>query len=347
MLKIDRNRRSFVQLGTPSLAAAAVSERYDLQEYISNSPEAFFRELGQDLFLLGKEVPLSTTVPDRLDLLAVDRQGRLVVTELKRGSHKLQHLQAISYAAMISSWSPDDILGMLSEDRQAALEGFLEEGTEGLNRQQRIILVAEAYDYALLASVEWLSERYGLDILCCRIALARDEQTESEYLVCTNVYPTPELASEAAVRGRTRNGGQQSTEMRWGDWESALSDITNEALAAFFRQELAAGCDSYLRKRCLRYHAVGRRRWHVAARKTCAYVWQTGRFVGDIEFWQDRLCTPDIVQAVKRNTCLRFWLHSAEDFAAFRSAIAREILSVEWTLESGDVTAQDGDRVVR
>ena len=347
MLKIDRNRRSFVQLDTPSLAAAAVSERYDLQEYISNSPEAFFGELGQDLFLLGKEVPLSTTVPDRLDLLAVDRQGRLVVTELKRGSHKLQHLQAISYAAMISSWSPDDILGMLSEDRQAALEDFLEEGTEGLNRQQRIILVAEAYDYALLASVEWLSERYGLDILCCRIALARDEQTASEYLVCTNVYPTPELASEAAVRGRTRNGGQQSTEMRWGDWESALSDITNEALAAFFRQELAAGCDSYLRKRCLRYHAAGRRRWHVDARKTCAYVWQTGRFVGDVEFWQDRLSTPDIVQAVKRNTCLRFWLHSAEDFEAFRSAIAREILSVEWTLESSDVTAQDGDRVVR
>jgi hypothetical protein len=347
MLKIDRNRRSFVQLDTPSLAEAAVSERYDLQEYISNSPEAFFGELGQDLFLLGKEVPLSATVPDRLDLLAVDRQGRLVVTELKRGSHKLQHLQAISYAAMISSWSPDDILGMLSEDRQAALADFLEEGTEGLNRQQRIILVAEGYDYALLASAEWLSERYGLDILCCRIALARDEQTASEYLVCTNVYPTPELASEAAVRGRTRNGGQQSTEMRWGDWESALSDMTNEALAAFFRQELAAGCDSYLRKRCLRYHAAGRRRWHVDARKTCAYVWQTGRFVGDVEFWQDRLSTPDIVQAVKRNTCLRFWLHTAEDFEAFRRAIAREILSVEWTLESGDVTAQDGNRVVR
>ena len=333
MLKIDRNRRSFVQLDTPSLAEAAVSERYDLQEYISNSPEAFFGELGQDLFLLGKEVSLSAAVPDRLDLLAVDRQGRLVVTELKRGSHKLQHLQAISYAAMISSWSPDDILGMLSEDRQAALEDFLEEGTEGLNRRQRIILVAEAYDYALLASAEWLSERYGLDIQCCRIALARDEQTASEYLVCTNVYPAPELASEAAARGRVRNGAQQTSEIRWTDWESALSDITNEALAAFFRKELAAGRDGYLRKRCLRYHAAGRRRWHVDARRTSAYVWQTGRFVGDIEFWQARLSTPDSVQTVKRNTCLRFRLQSAEDFEAFRRAVGKDFEGVDWIME--------------
>jgi hypothetical protein len=333
MLKIDRNKRSFVQLDTPSLAEAAVSERYDLQEYISNSPEAFFGELGQDLFLIGKEVPLSTTVPDRLDLLAVDRQGHLVVTELKRGSHKLQHLQAISYAAMISSWSPDDILRKLSTDRQAALEDFLEEGTEGLNRQQRIILVAEAYDYALLASAEWLSERYGLEILCCRIALARDEQAASEYLVCTNVYPAPELASEAAARGRARNGAQQTSEIRWTDWESALSDVTNDAVAEFFRQELAAGRDGYLRKRCLRYHTGGRRRWHVDARRTSAYVWQTGRFTGDIEIWKERVSTPDSVQAVKRSTCLRLWLHTAEDFEVLRSTVGAEFEGVNWTME--------------
>jgi len=89
MLKIDRSRRSFVQLETPSLAAAAVSERYDLQEYISNSPEAFFGELGQDLFLIGKEVPLSTTVPDRLDLLVSGppkpaRDGRVKTSYLRQ-----------------------------------------------------------------------------------------------------------------------------------------------------------------------------------------------------------------------------------------------------------------------
>jgi hypothetical protein len=38
MLKIDRQKQLFTRLETPSLAAASISERYDLQEYICNSP---------------------------------------------------------------------------------------------------------------------------------------------------------------------------------------------------------------------------------------------------------------------------------------------------------------------
>ena len=45
-----------------------------------------------------------------------------------------------------------------------ALIEFLEVDKEDINRQQRIILIAEAYDYALLIGAEWLSEQYGVDI---------------------------------------------------------------------------------------------------------------------------------------------------------------------------------------
>jgi hypothetical protein len=56
MLRIDRNNRSFSLLETPKLADVSITERYDLQECIANSPDAFCRKIGQNLFLLGKEV---------------------------------------------------------------------------------------------------------------------------------------------------------------------------------------------------------------------------------------------------------------------------------------------------
>jgi len=180
----------------------SITERYDLQEFISNSPDDFFKEIGQDLFLIGSEIEPSKNVQDRIDLLGVDREGTCVVVELKRGNHKLHMLQAISYAGMISQWEPDDFLQLLEDDQQEALSDFLEVDREDINRQQRIILIAEAYDYALLIGTEWLSEQYGVDITCCRIALAADSATKSEYLVCSNVYPAPELAKEAVSRGR-------------------------------------------------------------------------------------------------------------------------------------------------
>jgi RecB family endonuclease NucS len=79
MLKINRNDQTFSLLDTPTLAAASITERYDLQECIANSPDAFFKEIGQELFLLGKEIEPSKTVQDRIDLLAVDKEGTCVV----------------------------------------------------------------------------------------------------------------------------------------------------------------------------------------------------------------------------------------------------------------------------
>jgi len=327
MLKIDRKKQSLSLLNSPSLAEVSITERYDLQEFICNSPEDFFRELGQELFLLGKEIEASKNVEDRIDILAIDKEGTCYIIELKRGNHKLHMFQAISYAGMISQWEPDDFLQSLDEDQQEALFAFLEVDRDDINRQQSIILIAEAYDYALLVGAEWLSERYGVDITCCRIAVATDSATGSEYLVCSNVYPAPELAQEAAPRGRKAPIFHKP---KWHDWDSALSTITNPAVVSFFEDQLNTKRDSYLRKRMLLYKVARKRRWGLSARKKNAYAWQNGRFDGDVEFWRSRMSHPDEVKPVKNCSCLRFFLYTEDDFTSFLNAATKELIPAEW-----------------
>lgn len=334
MLKINRDQKQFSKLDEPNLADASISERYDLQEFIYNSPDAFFAEIGQKLFLLGQEVKPSDTVQDRIDLLALDQEGTAVVIELKRGKHKLHLLQAIAYAGMIAYWESDDFVGLIDDEKAEKLLDFLEVDNEDINRQQRIILIAEAYDYEVLVGAEWLSDQYGVDITCCRIALAEDPESKAEYFVCSNVFPPPELAHQAVVRGG--GGKRKGKKVAWPDWQTALAAIDNEAVASYFKQELDVGREDYLRKRILHYRLDGQRRWFLTARKDRAYAWQEGRFVGDVDFWRGGLGEPNDVGPVKDETCLRFFLSTEQDFKFFHDAATVKLTSAEWLEGSGE-----------
>jgi hypothetical protein len=340
MLKIDRQKQSFTRLETPTLADASISERYDLQEYICNSPEAFFQEIGQALFVIAKEMKPSDDVEDRIDVLALDKEGQAVILELKRGNHKLQMFQAISYAGMVANWQPDDFLSCLDGDKQDKLMDFLEVEKEEINRHQRIILIAEAFDYSVLVGAEWLTEKFGVDILCCRLSLARDAVGNTEFLVCSNIFPAPELAQQAVRRGRSRNTVHPP---KWSDWNAALDKVTNPAVVAFYKKELEEGRENYLRKRYLRYRIAGKRRWNIAARRQRAYVWQHGRFDGDIDYWRSGLSQPDQVKPVKDDRCLSFLLTTESDFSFFRLSATEKLFNATWTEAGVDEPEADVD----
>ena len=330
MLKIDRDTKTFSKLSSPTLAEVAITERYDLQEFIANSPGTFFAELGLDLFLVGKELTPSQTVQDRIDLLAIDKEGSCVVIELKRGKNKLQMFQAITYAGMMAQWAPDDFLKLLDQDSQERLIDFLEVDIDDVNRCQKLVLVAEEFDFSLLIGTEWLNENYGVSIQCCRIALATDGETENEYLVCSNVYPTPELAQVAVSRGRSRN----SQLIAWTNWNAAIAAIENEYVASYYKEQLEANRESYLQKRILHYRIDGKKRWSPHARKDSAYVWQEGRFEGDVDFWSSSLSDPDNIKEVNKGACLSFSLNTGADFDFFHKAATTELLDTQWITEA-------------
>jgi len=252
-------------------------------------------------------------------------------------------LQAISYAAMISQWTPDDFLEGLSGSQKEELEEFLNDGFRSqLNKAQRILLVAEAFDYQVLATAEWLGERHGVSISCCRITLTGDTGTGSEYLICSQILPAPELEEHAVSRRPTGQGVKKPVKT----WEEALKATTNKALICFYEAKMKEGqprgAPGYLH-----FRVGGRTRWYLGVRSSFCYAWQSGRFEGDEELWRSGLSRPESVKAVfetMATRCLRFHLVTAEDFDFFESTCEQRGSGFVWEETRNDEAAMPGDR---
>jgi hypothetical protein len=118
--------------------------------------------------------------------------------------------------------------------------------------------------------------------------------------------------------------------MKWSDWNVALAVVDNQALVSYYKQQLDANRECYLRKRILHFRIDGKRRWFMAARKAKTYVWQHGRFDSDIEFWRKRLSIPDEVKPVKEGTYLSFFVSTENDFQSFHQAATEDLQTKDW-----------------
>lgn len=320
MLRIDRNARTLARLAPTPMAEAALLERADLQRMIRNSAADFFAELGEEMLAVAEEVRPSEVVDDRIDLLALDRDGAAVVVELKRGAHKLQLLQALSYAAMVAEWDLERfaqaraaLSGKPPTEARDEIEEFLDADPAELNDRQRLLLLAEDYDYEVLATAKWLSERHGVEVSCWRLEVAADGP--AEYLSLSCIYPPPELAG--AAKRRRAAGAREAQPLRWDDWEAALAGVANPAVVRFFRERLAQGCPAYLPRRALMFDVAGRRRFFMSARARHAYVWQRGRFDGDLAFWRERLGADCRIGLVADGRAMRVFLATDAQFEGF------------------------------
>lgn len=160
-----------------SFSDLKLTERKHLQEWIAEEPSA----LGEDLLIIQKEFDGFSETKERLDLLALDKQGRLVVIENKLDdSGKDVTWQAIKYASYCSSLSKQEILDIYSKyvgDRGKAIANILDfYDVEDINEvelnvgdnTQRIFFVAANFRKEVTSSVLWLS-KFGLEIKCFKV----------------------------------------------------------------------------------------------------------------------------------------------------------------------------------
>jgi hypothetical protein len=178
LFEIDPSAKTASATPPVGLAELGYRERYDLQEWVLSNPSL----LGEDLFIVTDEYARFDRTRERLDLLAVDRRGKLVVVELKRsavGSHA--DLQAIRYAAYCSTLRLQDVAEIHSdfrsrrgeaigpeEARQRILNYVGSPDFTELDNQPRMILGAEEFPPEITASAMWLRS-CDIDIRCVRL----------------------------------------------------------------------------------------------------------------------------------------------------------------------------------
>lgn len=209
-----------------TFAAEQVLERSDLQRLIRSRIDM----IVDGVMVVAEEFGAFTDARRRIDLLGVDREGRLVVIELKRtadGGHL--ELQALRYAAMVSVMTFDDLvehhehyLAQVEpdavDDARSRLAEFLEDaGGEDavLSREVRLVLVAAGFDREITTTVLWLSDVYGLDIRCVR--LTPYKVGERLLLDVQQIIPLPE-ASELTVQIRRKQTQARAANTDGRDW---------------------------------------------------------------------------------------------------------------------------------
>ena len=167
MFKIDTAANSITSLKMRIFGDLGFSERKNLQEWIAKEPSC----LGEELLIIQKEFSGFSDTHERLDILALDKQGSLVLIENKLDdTGRDVTWQALKYASYCSRLSKENICSIYQEflaktdpnaDARELITEFLEaddyeEVVVNKGITQRIILIAANFRKEVTSTVLWL-----------------------------------------------------------------------------------------------------------------------------------------------------------------------------------------------
>ena len=168
-----------------SLEEAGLEQRADLQEWVLSNPAILGPAVKVVTFEFdGVPTAAGGRARDRVSVLGLGADGRLVVAELKSSRSADTEVSAIKYAAAVSRMLPESLADHFArfqsrrqtpispEEALAELQAHAPDLSAESLRRPRIVLLARDFSAVVSASVVWLSEM-GLDISLVQISAFR------------------------------------------------------------------------------------------------------------------------------------------------------------------------------
>jgi RecB family endonuclease NucS len=105
MYQIDKNKNRIKEISKKTFSELGFRERENLQEWIAYNPNIF----GEELLIIQKEFANFDETNERLDLLAIDKNGNLVIIENKLDdSGKDVTWQSLKYTSYCSGLTKEN-----------------------------------------------------------------------------------------------------------------------------------------------------------------------------------------------------------------------------------------------
>jgi hypothetical protein len=240
MYRINHQTNRITKLKQMKFSELGFSERSHLQEWLANQPDA----LGEELLIIQKEFDGFDDTKERLDLLAIDKQGALVIIENKLDdSGRNVVWQSLKYASYCSTLSKTQIAEIYQKyldktspgkDAKALVCEFLgkEEFAEVVlnpGNDQRLIMVAAEFRKEVTSTVLWLL-KHRVFVKCFKATPFQDG--DDLFLTVEQLIPLPEAEelmigiSEKEVEEQTLERGQASRyQLRTDFWHQTLEAL--------------------------------------------------------------------------------------------------------------------------
>ena len=259
MFRVDLSENRILKLDQKRFADFGLRERTHLQQWMADTPDA----LGEELLIIQQEFDGFADTRERLDLLALDKSGQLVIIENKLDDTGRDVVwQALKYAAYCSTLKKAQVLDIFQRyldqqgdggDAETKISDFLEEDSLdevvlNAGTDQRLIFIAASFRREVTAAVLWLLD-HRVRAQCFRVIPYG--YGEELFIDVQQIIPTPEAEDFMIRMAEKENeeesvGGAQrrSHEVRAAFWERALEALSDQGVSLY--QNISPSKDQWL-----------------------------------------------------------------------------------------------------